>query len=74
MNPARKLVYGFISLPYHEQLKLLKGLYTPEEFEELKDTDLFVAAFRRANEQGKLKDLMLRIKISVAEIEDWRTI
>ena len=67
MTPNRKLVYGFMNLPHYRQLGILKGFYTPKEFKELKDTDLFIQAFRRAVEWDQWKVLKARIQSALLE-------
>jgi len=58
MDEARKMVYQFLSPPHHVQVGVLRGLSLMEfDDNKLPESELWVACFRRAKEQGKVEQL-----------------
>src|SRR5439155_18523841 len=58
VNPARKLTYRFMSLPYQRRIEVAQELKLIEnEDGDLNDSQRYAAYFRRANERGLLPKL-----------------
>ena len=58
MNPARRLTYRFLSLPYRKRLEIAQGLgLLREEDKGLRDSELFKRFFARAKEKEILEQL-----------------
>ena len=66
MEPARRLVYRFLALPYHIIIKIAGNLDLIRDAElgdkGLDDIELFQQFFRRANADSKLKDLWIEVE------------
>jgi len=58
MGPGRRLTYRFLSLPYHERLKIVQqlNLVRPDD-EGLRDSELYPRYFARASERKHLHEL-----------------
>ncbi|MCK4472909.1 MAG: metallophosphoesterase [Anaerolineae bacterium] len=58
MNPARRLTYRFLRLPYRQRMAISLKLDLIEDDDSgLRDAELFSRVFRRARERGRLRDL-----------------
>jgi hypothetical protein len=58
VNPARKLIYRFLSLPYLVRLEIARNLdLIREEDAKLAERDLYPLYFARARENRKLEML-----------------
>ena len=58
LDPARRLVYRFLSLPYHAQVSIANvlGIWRDEE-KDLHSVEVFRRCFVRAKQQGLLEKL-----------------
>lgn len=74
MNAARRLVYDFLSLPFHVQMSIGRELDLIEVSETfgMNDTEMFTAWFGRAKRQGKLEQLRDLVAARVRERERWK--
>lgn len=62
-NPARRLAYRFLELPYHVQHEIVEALGLFQEEDRNRPSDeQFSLFFRRAAENGKLADLWQRVE------------
>ena len=63
MDPARRLTYRFLSLPYHIRLEVAQelGLLLDED-KDTPDPELFKRFFRRASERGVLRQLWTAVE------------
>jgi hypothetical protein len=62
-NPARRLAYRFLDLPYHTQVAIAGGLDLMQEEDKSQPPDeQFRRFFRRATESGKLPDLWREVE------------
>jgi predicted phosphodiesterase len=63
MDPARRLTYRFLSLPYHIRLEVAQelGLLLDED-KDTSDPELFKRFFRRASEKGVLRQLWAAVE------------
>ena len=59
MNPARRLTYRFLSLPYIARIRVAQtlGLLEEDDKKVHEDAELFKRFFRRAQEKKVLKQL-----------------
>jgi hypothetical protein len=62
MNPARRLTYRFLRLPYRKRMKISLNLELIEDEDSgLQDAELFSRVFRRAEEKRLLENLWQKV-------------
>jgi hypothetical protein len=62
-NPARKLAYRFLDLPYHTQVGIAEGLGLLQEEDMIQPApEQFRRFFRRASDSGKLPELWREVE------------
>jgi hypothetical protein len=63
MDPARRLTYRFLTLPFHERIAIANSLaLLRDEDKGVPDRVLFERFFRRARDQGKLERLWVEVE------------
>lgn len=63
MNPARRLTYLFLTLPYHVRIRIAQQLeLLHDEDKGLHDSELFKRFFQRAKENNLLERLWSEVE------------
>jgi predicted phosphodiesterase len=64
----KKLLYSFVSLPYHTRMSIMKGLNLIDaENQHLPDNELFMSCFQRATERNLLPEIWSAVESRLNE-------